>query len=290
MLQLYGSVNSRAMRNIWMLNELGVSYGHKDWLPRAPETKTPEFRALNANSRVPTIDDDGFILSESMAINIYLAKKHKSPLYPADAKTEALVLQWSLWETDRLDRQVVDYQRHSSQLPAAERKPEVAEKAWNECVPAFDVLEDALKNLQTAKQLAGQGKLDGAEAKGANGMADFEKLFREKMAGLGQSDGEGQDSGNGPGIGNGAKRPEDETTKTGFKTEKDISPITGGKMLLEWKTKEVGDTGARAAEYRDHVQRVKQGVSEAIQQEQVPPGYHEAIKKYFDTLPEKPAK
>jgi hypothetical protein len=34
---------------------------------------------------------------------------------------------------------------------------------------------------------------------------------------------------------------------------------------------------------------VKQGVSEAIQQEQVPPGYHEAIKKYFDTLPEKPA-
>ena len=145
MLQLYGSVNSRAMRNIWMLNELGVSYGHKDWLPRAPETKTPEFRALNANSRVPTIDDDGFILSESMAINIYLAKKHKSPLYPADAKTEALVLQWSLWETDRLDRQVVDYQRHSSQLPAAERKPEVAEKAWNECVPAFDVLEDALK-------------------------------------------------------------------------------------------------------------------------------------------------
>ncbi len=145
MLHLYGSVNSRAMRNIWMLNELGVSYDHKDWLPRAPETKTPEFRALNANSRVPTIDDDGFILSESMAINIYLAKKHKSPLYPADAKTEALVLQWSLWETDRLDRQVVDYQRHSSQLPAAERKPEVAEKAWGECCPAFDVLEDALK-------------------------------------------------------------------------------------------------------------------------------------------------
>ena len=153
-------------------------------------------------------------------------------------------------------------------------------------------LEDALKNLQMAKQLAQQGKLDGAENQGAKGMADFEKLFREKMAGLGQGQGgePGEDAGNGPGIGNGAKRPEDETAKTGFKTEKDNSQLISGKMLLEWKTKEVGDTGGRAAEYRDHVQRVKQGVSEAIQQEQVPPGYHEAIKKYFDALPEKPAK
>ncbi len=153
MLKIYGSVNSRAMRVLWMAAELGLAYDHKDWLPRAPETKTPEFRALNANGRVPTIDDDGFVLSESMAINIYLAKKHRSALYPSDPKTEALALQWSLWETDRLDRQIVDYQRHSSQLPPAERKPELAEKAWNECCPAFDVLEDALKK---SKWLAGR--------------------------------------------------------------------------------------------------------------------------------------
>ena len=144
MLTIYGSVNSRAMRVLWMAAELGLKYDHKDWLPRAPETKTPEFRALNANSRVPTIDDDGFVLSESMAINLYLAKKHKSALYPADAKNEALAWQWSLWETDRLDRQIVDYVRHTSALPAAERKPALAEKAWNEVVPAFDVLEAAL--------------------------------------------------------------------------------------------------------------------------------------------------
>lgn len=154
-------------------------------------------------------------------------------------------------------------------------------------------LEDALKNLQMAKQLAQKDKLDGAECKGAGGMADFEKLFREKIAGLGEGQsgeqGDPDGSGLGPGIGNGAKRPEDETAKTGFKTEKSNSQLTGGKMLLKWKTKEVGDTGARAEEYRDNIQRVKQGVSEAIQQEQVPPGYHEAIKKYFDTLPEKPA-
>jgi glutathione S-transferase len=144
MLRLYGSANSRAVRAIWMLGELGIPYEHKDWLPRCPETKTPEFRALNSNGRVPTIDDDGFVLAESMAINLYLARKHKSPLYPSDPQGEALAIQWSLWETDRLDRQIVDYVRHLKALPAAERKPEIAEKAWKEVVPAFDVLENAL--------------------------------------------------------------------------------------------------------------------------------------------------
>jgi glutathione S-transferase len=144
MLRIYGSARSRAVRVLWMAGELGLTYDHKDWLPRSPETRTPEYRALNPNGRVPTIDDDGFILSESMAINFYLAKKHKSPLYPADPKNEALAMQWSLWETDRLDRQVVNYMRHSKELPAAERKQEVADAAWKEIVESFDVLERAL--------------------------------------------------------------------------------------------------------------------------------------------------
>jgi glutathione S-transferase len=148
MLRLYGSARSRGVRVLWMLGELGIKFDHKDWLPRAPETRTPEYRALNPNGRVPTIDDDGFILSESMAINFYLAKKHKSPLYPADPKMEARALQWSLWETDRLDRQIVNYARHSKELPAAERKPEIAEASWKEIVESFDVLEGALSKSE----------------------------------------------------------------------------------------------------------------------------------------------
>jgi len=144
MLTIYGSANSRGLRVVWMAAELGLKYEHRDWLPRSPETKTADYRALNAGGRVPTIDDDGFILSESMAINMYLAKKHKSPLYPSDPKLEALCWQWSLWETDLLDRQIVDYVRHSVALPEAERKPAVAEKAWLEVAPAFDVLDAAL--------------------------------------------------------------------------------------------------------------------------------------------------
>jgi glutathione S-transferase len=144
MLRIYGSANSRALRVLWMAGELGIAYEHKDWLPRAPETRTPEFFSLNPNYRVPVIDDDGFVLSESMAINFYLAKKHNSPLYPADPRHEALALQWSLWETDRLDRQIVNYVRHTKALPEAERKPEVAAAAFKEVAPALDVLETAL--------------------------------------------------------------------------------------------------------------------------------------------------
>jgi glutathione S-transferase len=144
MLRIYGSAKSRTLRVLWMVNELGITYEHKDWLPRAPETRTPAFHEINPNYRVPAIDDDGFILFESMAINLYLAKKHKSPLYPADPRHEALAWQWSLWETDRLDRQIVNYCRHTKDLPEAERKADAADAAWKEIVPAFDALEASL--------------------------------------------------------------------------------------------------------------------------------------------------
>lgn len=144
MLRIHGSARSRALRTLWMVGELGLPYDHDDLLPRSPGTRTAAYLALNPNARVPTIEDDGFVLSESMAINLYLAKKHNSPLYPRSAQDEALCWQWSFWETDRLDRQIVNYQNHSSGLPEAERKPAVAEAAWAEMVPALDVLDGAL--------------------------------------------------------------------------------------------------------------------------------------------------
>ncbi len=152
-----------------------------------------------------------------------------------------------------------------------------------------EALEEALKNLQMAKQLAGAGKLDGEGAKDAQTMEDYANLFAQKMAELAERSGQGEPGGdgNGPGIGTGAKRPEADTAITSFKPEKTPTALTTGKMLLEWKTKAVGETGARAEEFRDAIREVKQGVSEALQAEQVPPGYHDAIKKYFDTLPEK---
>lgn len=143
MLRIHGSARSRTIRTLWMAAELGLDYVHDNLLPRSPGTRTPEFLALNPNARVPVIEDDGFVLAESMAINLYLAKKH-GKLYPVGLRNEALAWQWSLWETNRLDRQVVTYANHSAVLPPAQRDPALAKAAWDEMVPALDVLEGAL--------------------------------------------------------------------------------------------------------------------------------------------------
>jgi glutathione S-transferase len=147
MLRIYGSARSRATRTLWMAEELGLKYEHFEYAPRSPATRAPEYLALNSNGRVPTIDDDGFVLSESMAINLYLAKKH-GKLGPSDAQNEARTWQWSFWETDRLDRQLTTYANNAFVLPEAQRDAAAAKGAWEEIVPALDVLEIALGKAQ----------------------------------------------------------------------------------------------------------------------------------------------
>ena len=147
MLTIYGSARSRASRVLWMAMELNIPYQHKDYLPRSPETRTPEFLKLNPNGSVPVVDDDGFVLWESMAINIYLARKHGSALHLTDPTREALVWQWSLWETDRLDRQLVNYV-NASTGPEAQRNKPVADAMWAEIVPAMTTLDGALAGRQ----------------------------------------------------------------------------------------------------------------------------------------------
>ncbi len=147
MLRIYGSARSRGVRTLWMAGELGLQYEHLDYAPRSPATRTPAYLALNPNGRVPTIDDAGFVLSESMAINLYLAKQH-GKLYPVDPKHEALAWQWSFWEVDRLDRQMTTYANNAFVLPEAQRNPAAAKGAWDEIAPALDVLESALTKTQ----------------------------------------------------------------------------------------------------------------------------------------------
>jgi glutathione S-transferase len=148
MLRIHGSARSRAQRTLWMVLELGIPYEHDDLLPRSPGTKTPEFLRLNPNARLPVIEDDGFVLYESMAINFYLAKKHRSPLYPSDPRDEALALQWSFWETDRLDRQLANWVNHTTGLPEAERDKSAADAAWAEVDPALNALNGVLAKRQ----------------------------------------------------------------------------------------------------------------------------------------------
>src|SRR5438445_3431194 len=74
-LKIYGVARSRAARVLWMAKELGLDYQHIKVDFATGETRAPAHLALNPNGHVPVIDDDGFILWESMAINLYLDRK-----------------------------------------------------------------------------------------------------------------------------------------------------------------------------------------------------------------------
>ena len=97
MLTLYGAMASRAHRTVWMLKELALPFVHVSTHFMDGSTHRPEFLAVNPNGRVPVIDDDGFIVFESMAINLYQAKKHGGPLAPATLREDAHATQWSFW-------------------------------------------------------------------------------------------------------------------------------------------------------------------------------------------------
>lgn len=120
------------------LEEVGLAYRHvplfhQGAVPADRETLRP----LNPNGHVPVLDDDGFIVWESIAINLYLAEKSGGDLWPSSARERAAVYQWSLWALTEMDRR--DWQ-------AARRSGDAAQiaKARGEKIEALRVLDSAL--------------------------------------------------------------------------------------------------------------------------------------------------
>ena len=97
MLRIYGWKKSRAVRCMWVLEELGLEYEQIPLNPHAGETRTPEYLALNPAGKIPTLVHDGFVLSETVAINWYLASSFPGTLLPADRQAQAQTQQWTSW-------------------------------------------------------------------------------------------------------------------------------------------------------------------------------------------------
>jgi glutathione S-transferase len=97
-LTLYGSLDvSRTWWTAWMCRELGVQFHNEPQGYQDPVWKAPEYLAINPNGLVPSIKDGQFVLWESMAINLYLAKKYgRGRLCPHTLEGEALASQWIL--------------------------------------------------------------------------------------------------------------------------------------------------------------------------------------------------
>jgi glutathione S-transferase len=146
-LKIYGVLRSRASRPIWLAHELGLQFEHVPVIQsyRLPDpaaadaplnTASPAFLAVNPNGLVPSIDDDGFILNESLAICLYMARKAGGSLAPANAQEDALMTMWGLWAATEVEPralQILRRQDPTGEAATGLRRP-------------FAVLEKTLKD------------------------------------------------------------------------------------------------------------------------------------------------
>jgi glutathione S-transferase len=144
-LRIYGIARTRAFRALWVAKELGLDYEHLPIEIGDDGAKSPEFLAINPNGRLPVIVDGDFVLFESLAITLYLAKKHSSgKLYPATLEGEARAWQWSLWAVTEVDRGVNIWSLHAVRLPPQERNAALREEALRVIASPFKVLDAAV--------------------------------------------------------------------------------------------------------------------------------------------------
>lgn len=154
MLTIYGVYRSRASRNIWLAGELGIPFKHVPVIQhyRLPDpkpadvlhTRSPEFLQVNPNGHIPSIDDDGVVLHESLAINLYLARKHGGPLAPRDVIEEGQMAMWSLWAATEVETAALDILYNRLGNPTAPKDPKLADAAVEKLKAPFAVLDAAL--------------------------------------------------------------------------------------------------------------------------------------------------
>jgi glutathione S-transferase len=164
MVTIYGVHRSRASRNYWLAGELAIevrevpviqAYRLPD--PAAPDaplnTRSPAFLAVTSTGAVPAMEDEGFVLTESLAINLYLAKKHGGPLAPTDPREEAQMLQWALYGATAIEPHALAilYAHAQGRAGTAEGQAEVAREA--------EALARPLAVLET--HLAAEGQMVG---------------------------------------------------------------------------------------------------------------------------------
>jgi len=143
-IKLYGVPQSRAYRSLWMLEELGVPYENVPVHFATGETRKPEFLKINPNGHVPALVDDGVTLFESMAINLYLARKYDKGLWPRSVADEGRAFQWSFWVMTELEEPLLTRLFHVVIHPKEQRDAAKAEDATKRLEKPLGVLEAAL--------------------------------------------------------------------------------------------------------------------------------------------------
>lgn len=141
--RLFGTSASRALRALWGIEEVGIDYEHVP-VGYGADSKAADYLAVNPNGRIPALVDGELQLFESMAINLYLAKRYGGTLYPVDAQDEARAWQWSVWAISEIEPLQMQIVVQTLFTPEERRDAKVVERASRGLQRPLRVLDAAL--------------------------------------------------------------------------------------------------------------------------------------------------
>ncbi len=129
-MKVYFAPNSRAVRTVWLLEEIGLPYELERFTLGQKEMRGPEYARINPNGRVPTLVDGDITITESTAIAQYLAAKYSPGLAPGpDDPNFATYLQWLHYAEGMIMPPVNNYVVETILLPPERRNEAMAKRA-----------------------------------------------------------------------------------------------------------------------------------------------------------------
>jgi glutathione S-transferase len=146
MIKLYGFPQTRSVRAAWALEEAGADYEYELVNLRAGEHKQATFLAINPFGKIPSLMDEGLVITESAAICTYIAEKFPAAkLIPTDVKGRAEYFQWLFFVVSELEVHLWTAAKHDRFLPEDKRIPAIANTSYWEFEKAAAILSAHLK-------------------------------------------------------------------------------------------------------------------------------------------------
>jgi glutathione S-transferase len=146
LMQLYEFSPTRSIRVRWTLQELGVDFESVTVNLVAGENRHPEFLKINPAGKIPVLVDGELVLTESVAIVLYLAEKYpEKGFLPTDLKDRAQVNRWLLFVVTELEQPLWRITRHSSLYPEHLRLPAEISLARRDFTDMAAVIEDHMQ-------------------------------------------------------------------------------------------------------------------------------------------------
>jgi glutathione S-transferase len=141
-MRLYEFGPTRSIRVRWTLQELGVDFDAVTINLMAGEHLSPKFLQINPAGKLPALVDGDMVLTESVAIVLYLAEKYSDrSLIPRELGRRAEFFRWLLFTTTELEQPLWRITRHTSVYPADKRLPADIALARGEFAAMGRVLE-----------------------------------------------------------------------------------------------------------------------------------------------------